>query len=126
MILQTIKKGVRNDTFEESQVIQCFDVIIEKDMLQISNAESSDEESENRQKNFNKAKELIGAAGLCRDNIIWYLGDPPLEKNVSLTVVTLDTVTYISFIRQWCQWFAEQKGCCADYWNRGIKLVYRQ
>ena len=44
MILQTIKKGVRNDTFEESQVIQCFDVIIEKDMLQISNAESSDEE----------------------------------------------------------------------------------
>lgn len=40
-------------------------------------------------------KELIGAAGLCRDNIIWYLGDPPLEKNVSLTVVTLDTVTYV-------------------------------
>ena len=76
MILQTIKKGVRNDTFEESQVIQCFDVIIEKDMLQISNAESSDEELEIRQKNFNKAKELIGAAGLCRDNIIWYLGDP--------------------------------------------------
>ena len=56
MILQTIKKGVRNDTFEESQVIQCFDVIIEKDMLQISNAESSDEELEIRQKNFNKAK----------------------------------------------------------------------
>ena len=83
MILQTIKKGVRNDTFEESQVIQCFDVIIEKDMLQISNAESSDEELEIRQKNFNKAKELIGAAGLCRDNIIW------------LTVVTLDTVTYV-------------------------------
>lgn len=93
MILQTIKKGIRNDTFEESQVIQCFDVIIEKDMLQISNTESSDEELEIRQKNFNKAKELIGAAGLCRDNIIWYLGDPPLEKNVSLTVVTLDTVT---------------------------------
>ena len=39
MILQTIKKGVRNDTFEESQVIQCFDVIIEKDMLQISNVQ---------------------------------------------------------------------------------------
>lgn len=58
-------------------------------------AESSDEELEIRQKNFNKAKELIGAAGLCRDNIIWYLGDPPLEKNVSLTVVTLDTVTYV-------------------------------
>ena len=95
MILQTIKKGVRNDTFEESQVIQCFDVIIEKDMLQISNAESSDKELEIRQKNFNKAKELIGATGLCRDNIIWYLGDPPLEKNVSLTVVTLDTVTYV-------------------------------
>lgn len=32
---------------------------------------------------------------MCRDNIIWYLGDPPLEKNVSLTVVTLDTVTYV-------------------------------
>lgn len=95
MILQTIKKGVRNDTFEESQVIQCFDVIIEKDMLQISNAESSDEELEIRQKNSNKAKELIGATGLCRDNIIWYLGVPPLEKNVSLTVVTLDTVTYV-------------------------------
>ena len=95
MILQTMTKGVRNDTFEESQVIQCFDVIIEKDMLQISNAESSDEELEIRQKNFNKAKELIGATGLCRDNIIWYLGNPPLEKNVSLTVVTLDTVTYV-------------------------------
>ena len=59
MILQTIKKGVRNDTFEESQVIQCFDVIIEKDMLQISNAESSDEELEIRQKNFNKARNLL-------------------------------------------------------------------
>ena len=77
MILQTIKKGVRNDTFEESQINKSFDENIEKDMLQISTAESSEEELEIRQKNFNKAKELIGAAGLCRDNIIWYLGDPP-------------------------------------------------
>ena len=52
MILQTIKKGVRNDTFEESQVIQCFDVIIEKDMLQISNAESSDRRISTRQRNL--------------------------------------------------------------------------
>ena len=22
--------------------------------------------------------------------------------------------------------YAQDKGCCADYWNRGIKLVYRQ
>lgn len=41
------------------QVIQCFDVIIEKDMLQISNAESSDEELEIRQKNFNGTTDWI-------------------------------------------------------------------
>lgn len=37
-------------------------LLSKRNMLQISNAESSDEELEIRQKNFNKAKELIGAA----------------------------------------------------------------
>lgn len=95
MILQTSIKNSRNTIYEQSQVIECFDVIIGDDIESFDNMISPDDELTIRQKNHNKVEDRIRKTGLCRDNITWYLGDLPLEENNALTVVTLDTVTYV-------------------------------
>lgn len=96
MILQTVKKGTRNCSFEESKIIFCFDVEIKNDdIFLIPESADSDEELQIRGKNHEKVVAMIKEKCLCRDNIEWMLGDKPLEENTSLAVVTLDTVTYV-------------------------------
>ena len=90
MILQIGKKGSDNLILMES-----FSVgDLKSKLIDTKNCKDADEELYARKENYNRVENEIKKAGFCRDNITWYLGDPALEENDNLVVVTTDDESY--------------------------------
>lgn len=103
MILQIGKKGSNNLILMESRVIESFSVgDLKSKLIDTKNCKDADEELYARKENYNRVENEIKKAGFCRDNITWYLGDPALEENDNLVVVTTDDESYV-FSRIGCE-----------------------
>lgn len=103
MILQIGKKGSDNQILLESRVIESFSVgNLKSKLIDTRECATSDDELSARRENHNRVEEEIKKAGFCRDNIVWYLGEPKLEENDSLIVVTTDDESYV-FSRIGCK-----------------------
>lgn len=103
MILQIGKKGSDNMILLESRIIESFSVgDLRSKLINTMDCRTSEDELYARQKNFNTVEEEIRKAGFCKENIVWYLGEPRLEENDSLVVVTTDDESYV-FSRIGCE-----------------------
>lgn len=103
MILQIGKKGSDNLILMESRIIESFSVgDLKSKLIDTKNCKDADEELYARKENYNRVENEIKKAGFCRGNITWYLGDPALEENDNLVVVTTDDESYV-FSRIGCE-----------------------